>query len=360
MELKNFSLRDLKARLMLKSKRIKNGFESSWATHCRMFGDILEPAFKDDMATRLELTSALNLISAGHYSAGQQMLEKLFKYCKTDEDFAAWYFFMGSGCQKMGLDDLAALFYSESAKREPKFYMVYLMLAKCMHAKKQYDLAVAAYLKAIEEIEDRPPKDEIPAVNTNALLGSVHGNLASCLVMMRRYDDAEYELYEAESYDFSPPQLYVTWATLYAATDRKTLAQAKMAELKELSPELETESALRIAEIAEGKNPHFTPKKIDSGRLKAFWDWFKQNEERLRALAFGKPDQEAEAETREELYDIVDFSAEKPEFVFGREGAKPRLSLYDKYNLSLELWLGKLVDTVPAEPKGKWTFYSEH
>ena len=45
--------------------------------------------------------------------------------------------------------------------------------------------------------------------------------------MMRRYDDAEFELYEAQRYNYSPPQMLVTWATLYAATGRKVQAAEK-------------------------------------------------------------------------------------------------------------------------------------
>lgn len=218
MDEKRRKIRNKYTQLLLKSKKISEGYESSWSTHCRMFGDLLEPAFADDEASRLELVGALNLISRGKYTAAAKKLDRLLDACRSDADFAAVNFFTGVCWDKTGIIDMAIVYYGEAAKREPEFYMVYLMLAKCLHAKRHYEAASGAYVKALDEILSRPKKDEVPAVREEPLLGSVHGNLASCLIMMRRYDDAEFELYEAQRYNYSPPQMLVTWATLYAAT----------------------------------------------------------------------------------------------------------------------------------------------
>ena len=67
MDEKRRKIRNKYTQLLLKSKKISEGYESSWSTHCRMFGDLLEPAFADDEASRLELVGALNLISRGKY-----------------------------------------------------------------------------------------------------------------------------------------------------------------------------------------------------------------------------------------------------------------------------------------------------
>ena len=192
-----------------------------------MFGDLLEPAFADDEASRLELVGALNPISRGKYTAAAKKLDRLLDACRSDADFAAVNFFTGVCWDKTGIIDMAIVYYGEAAKREPEFYMVYLMLAKCLHTKRHYEAASGAYVKARLTRSSRPKKDEVPAVREEPLLGSVHGNLASCLIMMRRYDDAEFELYEAQRYNYSPPQMLVTWATLYAATGRKGPSRGK-------------------------------------------------------------------------------------------------------------------------------------
>ena len=55
MDEKRRKIRNKCTQLLLKSKKISEGYESSWSTHCRMFGDLLEPAFADDESSRLEL-----------------------------------------------------------------------------------------------------------------------------------------------------------------------------------------------------------------------------------------------------------------------------------------------------------------
>ncbi len=360
MDEKRRTIRDKCANLLLKSRKISDGFDRAWSTHSRMFGDIMEPAFAQDKASRLELVSALNLMSEGKHATGARKLERLFDACRNDEDLAATNFFMGVCCEKMGLIDMATVYYGESAKREPEFYMVYLLLAKCLHSRHHYEAAANVYLKTLDEILSRPKKDEVPAVRAEPLLGSVHGNLASCLIMMRCYDDAEFELYEAQRYDYAPPQLLITWATLYAATGRRVQAAEKMSELRKISPELEASSALSIMEIIEQKNSHFAPHAIDGEKLSRFWDWFCENAEKLKELAFGVPSSALMKEVYEHVSAIFDAIVEKPGFEFGRDGAKARMSFFDNYNLTLELWLSRLVDSAPRSLRGDWSFYSVH
>ena len=109
---------------VMKRTRVGEAFDNAWGLHSRMFGQIMNPAFTGDNAARLELVAALNLLSRGEMIRGMKKLDGLFKFCKTDEDFAAWYFFMGVCYEKTGMRDRAVVLLSESAKREPDFYMV--------------------------------------------------------------------------------------------------------------------------------------------------------------------------------------------------------------------------------------------
>lgn len=36
------------------------------------------------------------------------------------------------------------------------------------------------------------------------------------------------------------------------------------------------------------------------------------------------------------------------------------MSFFDNYNLTFELWLGRLVDTAPRSLRDDWSFYSVH
>lgn len=345
---------------VMKLPGIKQAFDNAWYVHVRMFGDIMEPAFICDDAARFELVAALNLMSRNNLVGGMKKLDRLFKFCETDDDFAAWYFFMGVCYEKVGLCDKAAVLLSESAKREPEFYMVYLLLAKCLHEQKHYESALAGYMRALERISDKPQRDEIPAVKTQPLMGSVHGNMAACLVMMRHYDEAEYELYEAQSYGFTPPLLNLTWAMLYAATDRKQLARQKMADLRRELPEVEAKYALTVEEILVQKNPRFALQKPELLKLSGFWDWFSEAEGRLYdafKLGVGYPGfKPLEIKLRE----IFGRNGETVEFSLSRDGGKTCLSFFDNYNLTYEIWLEKLIELAPQSIRDKWSFYRVH
>lgn len=95
MDEKRRKIRNKYAQLLLKSKKISEGYESSWSTHCRMFGDLLEPAFADDAASRLELVGALNLISRGKYTAAAKKLDRLLDAMPQRRGFCGGKFLHG-------------------------------------------------------------------------------------------------------------------------------------------------------------------------------------------------------------------------------------------------------------------------
>ena len=345
---------------LLKIRKVRKAYEDSWYVHARMFGDIMEPAFTDDMASRLELVAALNYMSRNEISRGINKLSRLMGACKTDDDFAAWYFFMGVCYERARMPDRASIMYAESAKREPQFYMVYLLLAKCLHECKHYETAVAGYIHALELVMERPRKDEVPVVRDEPLMGSIHGNMANCLVMMRRYDEAEYELYEAEGLGYTPPYMNLTWAMLFAATDRKQQARERMAVLREKMPEVESKSVLTIEEILAQKNPRFALRKLEVSKLEEFWAWFVTKEADMRAMLRGRFGINPFTEMNDRLQEIFGFNGEQVVFNISRDGHKVCLSFFDNYNLTLEIWLEKLVDLAPKQLREKWSFYAVH
>lgn len=349
-----------RAELMLRLPKAAEKFADKLYNHRRMFGEIIDPAFRDDIAARLRLIDTLELMMRGRLPEATKKLYGLHEFCRSDADFAAWYFFTGVLCEKCGMTEPALFYYGESAKCDPEFYMVYLQLAKCLHTKKRYEGALNAYITALDEVLSRPKRDEVPAVREDALLGSIHANAANCLLMMRRYDDAEFELYEAERYGCEDPMLWLTWATLYAATGRRAQASERMSRLRAESPELEAASALRVREVIEQRNSRFALRSIPTDKLKAFWDWFSENEGMMHTLAVGAGSQLALDKVYEQMCNVFDFGTEKPGLSFGLDGEKARLSFYDNYNLTFEIWLERLVDTAPKQLRQRWSFYSVH
>lgn len=345
---------------LMKNPKLSKAFDDAWYIHAHMFGEIMEPAFTDDIISRFELVSALNYMSRNEFKPAMKKLGRLYKSCKTDEDHAAWFFFMGLCCMRLGQRDKASVLLSESAKREPTFYMVYLMLGRCLHEGRFYELALSAYDHALEMVLNAPQRDEVPAVSKNKLLGSLHGNMAACYVMMRIYDEAEYELFEAQSFGFEPPMLNLTWAMLFAATGRKLEAKEKMQTLRDDLPETESKAVLTVSEIMSGKNPHFNLHKIDVPRLEGFWRWFSDREPFFRMAVqrglHGFIGHELDAK----LYEIFGYKDETVRYILGKDGNKLSLSFFDNYSLTNEIWLEKLIDITPKELKKNWSFYAAH
>lgn len=344
----------------LRLPRMKAAFEDAWYLHGRMFGPIMEPAFVGEITARFRLVSALNLISRGEVFTGMRRLDRLYEYCRTDNDYAAWHFFMGLCFEKMGFRDRAAVLFSEAAQREPEFYMVYLMLAKCLHEEKHYEAALTNYIQALERVVNSPQRNEVPAVRQEPLTGSIHGNMAACLIMMRHYDEAEYELYEAESFNYSPPMLDLSWAMLYAATDRKLLARQKMAALRKAMPEIEARYALTVEEILARKNPRFALQKPQLNILSGFWDWFSGEQERFLDAFKSGVGLPGFGALEDKLREIFYHNGETVRFALSRDGSKTCISFFDNYNLTYEIWLDKLIELAPRELRDRWSFYAVH
>ena len=345
---------------ILSHRKLKSAFDNAWQVHARMFGEIMEPAFADDPAARIELVAILNHMTANDYGRAMKKLRHLRKFCVNDADLTAWFFFMGVCFGRMGLKERSCLMLSEACRLEPDFYMAYLLFAKGMHEDKHYEIALSSYISALERVQARPKRDEIPAVRTEPLLGSLHGNMASCFLMMRQYAEAEYELYEAESFGYDPPMLTLTWAMLFAATDRKAQAREKMALLRDKLPEAERHTVLSVEEIISGKNPHFALKKIDVPRLEAFWAWFASRERQIRTAVKSGFLPLAIRELEPKLYETFGYKDESVLFSFSKDADKLCLSFYDNYSLTNEIWLDKLLALTPPELKAHWSFYAVH
>ena len=345
---------------LLSNPGVKKAYESAWYAHSRMFGSVMDNAFVGDDCARLDLAAALNYMSRGKTLRARKRLLALGRFCSRDEDLIAWLFFMGLYHERCGEYDRAIMLFTQAAAKEPPSHLVYLMLARCLHHERQYGLALPTYELALQKLEAEPPTLTLPAISRDKLSGSIHGNMASCCVMMRLYNEAEYELIEAEELGFSPPGSELIWALLCAATDRKTEARSRLARLRELSPEREAAAVLRIEEILSGKSPHFCLIKPDMMKLEAFWGWFSGHEDFFyRTVTEGMP-AFACRELTGKLFELFGSKDETVRVTLERDNGRVCLGFIDGYSLSYEIWLGRLVDLAPAELKPRWSFYVTH
>lgn len=232
------------------SERIQN----DWKGHMRAFGPILEPAFTDSYQAKVHLTAGLSMLSNHRFKPALNKLKLLQKYCKTDADHAAWQFCMGVWCEMQGDTEGMVRYYTKAGEYGHRFYLVVMKLAKAAHNAGEYEKAIAHYHHGLELIEEEPTFD---ARQREIVLASVYTNLASCLTMLFRYEEAEQMLQRSK--EISPKQTgrAVTEAILYAAMGQVENVQDCLDELDEQMPELVDAVAQTVEDIFAGTHEHF-------------------------------------------------------------------------------------------------------
>ena len=237
-------------------KTAKKAFESarvqqSWTVHMQMFGPILEPAFREDYPTKVNLCAALNRISRRESQKGMELLEKIRKCCTCDADMAALAFFVGL-CYEMGGEKEKMLqWYAEAGKYHHRFYLPYLKLAKAAQSQSQLEEAKEYYEAAIACFPETPEtkQDEI-------ILGSAYANLASCLIMQHQYPAAESAWKKAQQFPL-PPGADATAAILYAAMGDAETTASYIEALKRSFPAMVGQIETMTRQILAGEHPEF-------------------------------------------------------------------------------------------------------
>ena len=335
-------------------------FQKSWQVHMNAFGPILEPAFKDNYTARVHLTAALNEISSGKLKQGHEKLSKLGDACVTNDDKAAWLFFMGLCFKMAGKTGAMFQYYDMAEKIGHKFYLPYLEMAKAAHSEGVFDDAYEYYFKAMQCIDASENEKFFVSPPKNSLLASVGTNFASCLTMMHRYDAAEAELERAEELLPTQPGRSATKAILYAAMGREDDVAACLEALKTEAPVMLAQTQKMTDEILAGKHAHFAAIEPAEGEIEAFWAWFCENEEKLLNLLASKETDEFFELIQPALAKPFPFMNREPELCIGQEEGKTSVSLADFYTVSLSEGYKKLIDACPEEIKARWSFEIVH
>ena len=228
--------------------------QRDWNAHMQAFGPILEPAFSDSYQAKIHLTAALSALSNHRFKSAQNKLKTLQPYCKTNADHAAWMFCMGISCELQGDTEGMVYYYSKAGKFGHRFYLVEMKLAKAAHNGGRFEDALGHYHRALEMFDETMVQGER---QSEIIRASVYTNLASCLTMLFRYEEAEDML--RISREISPQQTgrAVTEAILYAAMGDLEKAQDSLVALEEQMPELVDAVTQTVDDIFAGTHEHF-------------------------------------------------------------------------------------------------------
>ncbi len=264
-----------------KEKKRLEQFELSWKEHMYTYSAVLENAFESDVSDRMRLCKELDIISRvfrdinlkfilsvqGYFSTEEEeanyipqieaknakklagsvkRLSRLLAECKNESDEAACYYVMAIACEAAGDIENKLLYYAEACKRNVRWYVPYMKLAKGLADRGEYEKAKFFYEKAIPLMKN--------GLSKRVMGGTAYTNIAYLCTKLNRYEEAEAAL--EKSYECSDyiPNRGVVEVMLYAVTGKRERVNASLDALeKEKSPYLE-QSREMAEKILAGKD----------------------------------------------------------------------------------------------------------
>ncbi len=344
----------------LADKLAKKSFESpqfqqSWKVHMAAFGPILEPAFAGNYQAKVHLCAGLNHISHKQIPQGLATLSKMDKYVQTDADKCAYAFFLGLCCEMSGKQDQMVALYTMANQFGHKLYLPYIKVGKfyldCHHyekAEENYRAAIGCFTAA-----GLSPQDKI-------ILGSAYANLASCLLMMHRYEEAEAALTTSRSLQAEAPGRASVEAALFAVRGEKDKVDACLEALRNHAPAVHNAVKDSTDKILAGTDPKFFPQPIEMGAITRFWDWFADYSSELQAKLEQEKYEEGLTPVAECLLDAFPFLEESPNVALGKNEKGWVIRLQDLYAVAVMDAYEKLLAACPEEIRAIWTFDVAH
>lgn len=329
--------------------------QKSWAVHMQAFGPILDHAFENDHQSRIHLTAALNHLSKRQLSQGLAKLAKLRDACANNADRAALLFFMGMYCELTGDREKMLALYTTVNELGHRFYLPYLKVAKFYLDGHLYTRAEENYRAGIDcftatGLDDR---DKL-------ILGSAYTNLASCLLMTHRYEEAEAALTTSRSLCPNAPGRAAIEAALHAIRGDAAQVEESLEELKSHAPAAWAGVKESTDKILRREDPLFFPMPLEAEALAAFWTWFAGFEPELRACLERQEYQAALTPVARRLLAQFPFLEEPPLLDVGQNDNGYVLILKDLYAVGVrDLW-EKLLEATPEEIGARWQFDIVH
>lgn len=349
--MKKQSLADKLAQKSFSSPEIKK----SWAVHMQAFGPILKPAFAEDYQARVHLCAALNHISNRNLPQALLKLNRLQKHLVNDADKAAFFFCMGLFCETAGkIEEMVAL-YTQANALGHRFYLPYLKVAKFHLDCCSYDAAEENYRAAISCFNATGLSDQ-----DRLILGSAYANLASCLVMMHRLDEAEAALASSRSLYPDAPGRSAPEAILHALRGEKEQAEMSLATLKAHAPGAYDSIKKSTEKILAGTDPLFFAIPVDDDKIAAFWNWFAENSSDLHGKLDAQEYEPAMKTIAEHLLEAFPFLEEPPYVAFGKNEKGYVIQLKDMYATGVIDAYEKLLAACPGGVTAQWQFDVVH
>lgn len=345
--MKKRTIADKMAEKSFSSPEIKK----SWAVHMQAFGPILKPAFAEDYQARVHLCAALNHISSKNLPQALLKLNGLQKHLKQDADKAAFLFVMGLFCETAGKTEEMLAFYTQANALGHRFYLPYMKVAKFQLDSCCYDQAEENYRAAIGCFDATGPDQQ-----DKLILGSAYTNLASCLIMMHRYEEADTALAASRELVPTAPGRAAPEAALHALRGEREQVEACLNTLKTHAPAAYNAIKQSTNRILSGTDPLFFTVPVDAEKITAFWTWFAGCHETLKSKLDAQKYEEVIADVANQLLEAFPFLEKPPYVALGKNQQGYVIQLKDMYATGIMDAYEKLLRFFPEDLKSRWLF----
>lgn len=330
-------------------------FQQSWQVHMQSFGPIMEPAFEGNYQAKVQLCAGLNHVSRKQIPQGLAKLSGLDKYVQTDADKCAYAFFLGLCCDMSGKQDQMVALYSMANQFGHKLYLPYLKVARFYLSGHLYEKAEKNCRSAIGCFTAKGLSDQ-----DKLILGSAYSNLASCLLSMHRYEEAEEALTTSRSLYPNAPGRAAVEAALYAVQGDEEKVSQCLETLKGHSPAVYEAVKASTGRILAKTDPLFFPQQLDEGKIAAFWSWFAGYSETLSGLLEKEQFEQALSPVAEHLLATFPFLEETPNVALGKNDQGFVIRLQDLFAVAVMDAYEKLMAACPEEIRAQWQFDIAH
>lgn len=328
--------------------------QKSWASHTKAYGPILKPAFSENYQAKVLLCNALTHIVNKNQPQALLKLNSLQKHLATDEDKAAFFFAMGLFCEYAGKFDEMAALYTQANDLNHGFHLPYLKVGKYELDRRNYGKAEGCYRSAIRCLSATTDDKE------KQLLATAYTNLASCLIMMHRFDEAVSALEASRKQTPMVPGRSAPEAILHALRKETAQLLTSLDTLKALAPFAYDAIKKSTDKILAGTEPQFFSVPLDDEKIAAFWTWFGGCEGDLKEKLDKQEYDAVMAAIGDRLLEAFPFLEERPYVALGKNDSGYVIQLKDHYAVGIISAYSKLAAACPEDVKSRWLFDIVH
>lgn len=329
-------------------------FQKNWASHMKSFGPILRNAFAEDPQGRVTLCAALTHITGKKQPQALLKLNSLQKHLATDADKAAFFFAMGLFCEYAGKFDEMAALYNQANDLNHSFYLPYLKAGKYALDTLDYGIAEKNYRSALRCFP------AVPGDKEKQLLASAHTNLASCLIMMHRFEEADAALEASRRVMPLFPGRSAPEAILHALRGQRAELLAALEALKTMAPFAYDAIKKSTDRILAHTEPQFFALPLEDGRIGAFWTWFAGEEAGLKDRLDRQDYETVMADIGQKLLEAFPFLEQRPPVAIGKHDRGYVIQLKDRHAAGIADAYARLTAACPEAVQGFWLFDIVH